>query len=122
MKSVHAPEGLDPDYVMRPTIRLLDRTETDGINPLASAMVEMRSDGRFLYEIGPLLTGMYDVAFSCPPYHRGHPSIRRAHAPWGARVCNATARSIFRLPKKLRQLYPESLAKDDLRHQRWDFA
>lgn len=25
MKSVHAPEGLDPDYILRPTVRLLDR-------------------------------------------------------------------------------------------------
>lgn len=104
MKSVHAPKGLDPDYIMRPTVRLLDRTETgsiagevsmalaaqadcmpavylynpgeapddneddgdmDSIDPIASAMVDMRNDGRYLYEIGPLLTGMYDVAFSC---------------------------------------------------------
>jgi hypothetical protein len=104
MKSVHAPEGLDPDYIMRPTIRLLDRTETgsiagevsmllatqtdcmpavylysageapddneddgemDSIDPIASAMVDMQNDGRYLYEIGPLLAGMYDVAFSC---------------------------------------------------------
>jgi hypothetical protein len=28
MKSVHAPKGLDPDYIMRPTIRLMDRTVT----------------------------------------------------------------------------------------------
>jgi hypothetical protein len=104
MKSVHAPEGLDPDYIMRPTIRLLDRTETgsiagevsmilatqadcmpavylydagdepddneddgetDSIDPLASSMVVMQNDGRFTYEIGPVLAGMYDVAFSC---------------------------------------------------------
>jgi hypothetical protein len=104
MKSVHSPEGLDPDYIMRPTVRLLDRTETgsiagevsmtlatqtgcmpavylynsgelpddneddgemDSIDPIASAMVNMQNDGRFLYEIGPLLTGFYDVAFSC---------------------------------------------------------
>jgi hypothetical protein len=104
MKSVHAPKGLDPDYIMRPTVRLLDRTETgsiagevsmtlatqadcmpavylynpgeapddneddgdmDSIDPIASAMVDMQNDGRYLYEIGPLLTGMYDVAFSC---------------------------------------------------------
>jgi hypothetical protein len=104
MKSVHAPKGQDPDYVMRPTVRLLDRTETgsiagevsmtlatqtdcmpavylynageapddneddgelDSIDPIASAMVELQGDGRYLYEIGPLLTGMYDVAFSC---------------------------------------------------------
>jgi len=105
MKSIHAPEGLDPDYIMRPTIRLLDRTETgsiagevsmlratqtgcmpavylyaageapddnendgemDSIDPIASAMVNMQNDGRYLYEIGPLLAGMmYDVAFSC---------------------------------------------------------
>lgn len=104
MKSVHAPEGLDPDYIMRPTIRLLDRTETgsvagevsmalatqadclpavylyhagdepddneddaetDSIDPIASAMVAMEDDGRFLYEIGPVLAGAYDVAFSC---------------------------------------------------------
>jgi len=104
MKSVHAPEGLDPDYIMRPTVRLLDRTETgsiagevsmllatqtdcmpavylyyadeapddnedddemDSIDPIASAMVAMQNDGRYLYEIGPILTGMYAVAFSC---------------------------------------------------------
>jgi len=104
MKSVHAPEGLDPDYIMRPTVRLLDRTETgsvagevsmalatqadcmpavylyntgdepddneddaetDSIDPIASAMVVMEDDGRFLYEIGPVLAGVYDVAFSC---------------------------------------------------------
>ena len=104
MKSVHAPQGLDPDYIMRPTIRLLDRTETgsiagevsmplatqaecmpavylynvgevpddneddgdtESIDPIASAMVAMQNDGRCLYEIGPILAGMYDVAFSC---------------------------------------------------------
>lgn len=104
MKSLHAPEGQDPDYIMRPTIRLLDRTETgsiagtvatelatqadcapavflfdegvgtddneddaatDSIDPIASAMVSMANDGSFLYEIGPVLAGAYDVAFSC---------------------------------------------------------
>jgi hypothetical protein len=104
MKSVHAPEGSDPDFIMRPTVRLLDRAETgsiagevsmliatqtdcmpavylynagevpddneddeemDSIDPIASAMVEMQNDGRYLYEIGPGLAGMYDVAFSC---------------------------------------------------------
>jgi hypothetical protein len=104
MKSVHAPTGLDPDYMMRPTIRLMDRTETgsisgevsmllatqtgcmpavylynagespddnedddemDSIDPIASAMVDMQNDGRYLYEIGPVRAGMYDVFFSC---------------------------------------------------------
>jgi len=104
MKSIHAPEGLDLDYIMRPTVRLLDRTETgsiagevsadlatqancmpavylyaagdtpddneddaelDSVDPIASAMVEMQNDGRFPWEIGPVLAGMYDVAFSC---------------------------------------------------------
>jgi hypothetical protein len=104
MKSVHAPEGLDPDYILRPTVRLLDRTETgsiagevnmtlatqagcmpavylystgdepddneddgemDSIDPIASSMVAMQNDGRFTYEIGPVLAGTYDVAFSC---------------------------------------------------------
>jgi hypothetical protein len=104
MKSIHAPEGLDPDYLMRPTVRLLDRTETgsiagevdaalaapadcmpavhlyypdelpddneddaeaDSIDPIASAMVELQNDGRYTYEIGPVLAGLYDVAFSC---------------------------------------------------------
>jgi hypothetical protein len=104
MKSVHAPEGLDPDYIMRPVVHLLDRTETgsiagevsmeiatqqecmaavylyeageipddneddaetDSVDPIASAMVEMQDDGRFVYEIGPVLAGLYDVAFSC---------------------------------------------------------
>jgi len=104
MKSVHAPAGLDPDYIMRPTVHLFDRTETgsiagevslglataagcmpavylynegevpddneedaemDSVDPVASAMVEMQNDGRFVYEIGPVLAGFYDVAFSC---------------------------------------------------------
>ena len=104
MKSIHAPDGLDPDYVMRPTIRLLDRTETgsiagevtmdlatqidcmpavylfiageipddneddletDSIDPIASSMVEMQNDGRYLYEIGPVIAGTYDLYFSC---------------------------------------------------------
>jgi len=104
MKSVHAPEGLNPDYILRPTIHLLDRTETgaisgevsmglatavdctpavflfgagetpddneddgdmDSVDPIASAMVTMRNDGTYGYEIGPLLAGSYDVAFSC---------------------------------------------------------
>ncbi|MDH4047091.1 MAG: DUF4382 domain-containing protein [Gammaproteobacteria bacterium] len=106
MKSVHAPKGLDPDYIMRPTIRLLDRAETgsiagevsallatqtdcmpavylynagespddneddgelDSIDPIASTMVSMQNDGRYLYEIGPVLAGMYDLSFSCDP-------------------------------------------------------
>ena len=104
MKSVHAPAGLDPDYILRPTVRLFDRVdtgsiagevgmelatqpdcmpavylynsgddpddneddgETDSVDPVASAMVEMQNDGRFVYEVGPLLAGLYDVAFSC---------------------------------------------------------
>lgn len=104
MKSVHAPEGLSPDYIMRPVVHLLDRTETgsiagevsteiatqqgcmaavhlydageipddneddaetDSVDPVASEMVEMQNDGRFVYEIGPVLAGLYDVAFSC---------------------------------------------------------
>lgn len=104
MRSVHAPEGMNPDYILRPTVRLLDRTETgsiagevslalatqtgcmaavylynageipddnendaetDSVDPIASAMVEMQNDGRFVYEIGPVLAGPYDVAFSC---------------------------------------------------------
>lgn len=104
MKSIHAPEGLDPDYLMRPTVHLLDRTETgsiagevdaalatltdcmpavhlyypdempddneddaeaDSIDPIASAMVSLQTDGRYTYEIGPVLAGLYDVVFSC---------------------------------------------------------
>lgn len=104
LKSIHAPVGLDPEYLMRPTIQLLDRTETgsiagtvdpalatqDGctpavylfypdevpddneddaesasIDPITSAMVHLQSDGRYTYEIGPVLEGLYDVAFSC---------------------------------------------------------
>lgn len=104
MKSIHAPAGLSPEYIMRPTVRLLDLTETgsiagevamelaaatdcmpavylyaagdapddneddgemDTIDPIASSLVEMHNDGRYLYEIGPLLAGTYDVAFSC---------------------------------------------------------
>jgi len=103
MKSVHGPQGLDPDYIMRPVVSLFDRTETgsiagevlslaaqdscmpavylyragdtpddnedddvaDSIDPITSAMVSMQGDGRYTYEIGPVLAGMYDVAFSC---------------------------------------------------------
>lgn len=104
MKSVRSPEGLDPDYILRPTVRLLDRSETgsiagevdaalasqpgcmpavhlyeagvepddneddgaeDSVDPIASAEVEMQGDGRFVYEIGPVVAGSYDVAFSC---------------------------------------------------------
>jgi hypothetical protein len=42
-----------------------DDGEMDSVDPITSAMVNMNNDGRYLYEIGPLLTGMYDVAFSC---------------------------------------------------------
>lgn len=104
MKSIHAPDGLDPEYLMRPTIQLLDRAETgsiagevdpalvaqaecmpavhlyypdevpddneadgeaDSIDPIGSAMVHLRDDGRYTYELGPVLAGLYDVAFSC---------------------------------------------------------
>jgi hypothetical protein len=104
MKSVHAPDGLDPDYILRPTVKLLDRTETgsiagvvdatlatqagcmpavylfdagdapddneaddeaDSVDPIASAMVHLQNDGSYRYEIGPVLTGVYDLAFSC---------------------------------------------------------
>jgi hypothetical protein len=104
MKSIHAPEGLDPDYIMRPVVHLLDRAETgsiagevdatlasqpdcmaavhlfypdevpddneadaeaDSIDPIASAMVHLQGDGSYTYEIGPVLAGPYDVAFSC---------------------------------------------------------
>ena len=104
MKSIHAPEGQDPAYVMRPVVHLLDRaeigsiagevdgslatqpgcmpavhlfyagevpddneadSESDSIDPIASAMVNLQGDGSFTYEIGPLLSGLYDVAFSC---------------------------------------------------------
>jgi hypothetical protein len=37
----------------------------DSIDPIASSMVAMQNDGRFTYEIGPVLAGTYDVAFSC---------------------------------------------------------
>lgn len=104
MNTIHGPPGLDPDYMMRPTVRLMDRVETGSIagevsaplataagcepavylydegivpddieddgddesaDPIASARVVMHSDGRFLYEIGPLLAGTYEAAFSC---------------------------------------------------------
>jgi hypothetical protein len=42
-----------------------DDGEPDSIDPLASSMVVMQNDGRFTHEIGPVLAGMYDVAFSC---------------------------------------------------------
>jgi hypothetical protein len=104
MKSVHDPEGLDPDYIMRPTIQLLDLAQTgsiagevgadlatadectptvhvfragdvpddneddgadDSVDPVASVDVTMQNDGRFLYEVGPILTGSYLVTFTC---------------------------------------------------------
>ena len=104
MKTIHAPPGLEPDYIMRPTVRLMDQTRTGSIagevmalamqtgcmpsvyvfetgvtpddieddaddpaeDPVAAAMVAMREeDGRFRYEVGPLLEGEYDVAFTC---------------------------------------------------------
>jgi hypothetical protein len=104
MKSVHDPEGLDPDYIMRPTIQLLDLAEVgsiagevamdlataegctptvhvfldgevpddneddgvdDSVDPVASVDVVMQNDGRFLYEVGPILTGSYLVTFTC---------------------------------------------------------
>jgi hypothetical protein len=42
-----------------------DDAEADSIDPIASAMVELQNDGRYTYEIGPVLAGLYDVAFSC---------------------------------------------------------
>jgi hypothetical protein len=104
MKSIHAPEGQDPAYIMRPVVHLLDRAETgsiagevdgslatqpgcmpavhlfypdevpddneddgesDSIDPIASAMVNLQGNGSYRYEIGPVLTGLYDVTFSC---------------------------------------------------------
>jgi hypothetical protein len=105
MKTIHAPPGLEPDYIMRPTVRLMDQTRTGSIagevslllatqagcvpsvyvfepgvapddieddaddpaeDPIAAAMVAMREeDGKFRYEVGPLLEGEYDVAFTC---------------------------------------------------------
>jgi hypothetical protein len=55
MKSVHAPEGLDPDYIMRPTIRLLDRTETGSIAGEVSMMLATQTDcmpAVYLYNAG----------------------------------------------------------------------
>ena len=31
MKTIHAPPGLAPDYIMRPTVRLMDRASTGSI-------------------------------------------------------------------------------------------
>jgi len=44
-----------------------DDGELDSIDPIASTMVSMQNDGRYLYEIGPVLAGMYDLSFSCDP-------------------------------------------------------
>ena len=42
-----------------------DVDPTDAVDPLASAIVSMDTDGIYRYEIGPLLPGMYDLYFSC---------------------------------------------------------
>ncbi len=39
MKSIHAPQGLDPDYLMRPVIHLLDRVETGSVAGEVSAVL-----------------------------------------------------------------------------------
>ncbi|MBT8098113.1 MAG: DUF4382 domain-containing protein [Gammaproteobacteria bacterium] len=104
MRSIRSPQGLDPDYIMRPTIRLHDRLETgsivgsvspnlagapdcmpavyvytagdtpddyeddapgDSVDPVASAIVKMHGGGNYTYEVGPLVAGTYNVAFSC---------------------------------------------------------
>ena len=104
MSSVHDPQGINPEYILRPTIRLTDRVEAgsiagivatdlataeqclpavylfasgdqpddledddpmDSVDPIASAMVSMQNDGSYRYEIGPVIEGTYDLAFSC---------------------------------------------------------
>lgn len=55
MKSIHAPEGLDPDYLMRPTIRLFDRTETGSIAGEVSLVLATQADcapAVYLYNAG----------------------------------------------------------------------
>lgn len=107
MQSITAPPGLDPDVILRPTIRLVNNVEVgtlagdvanelatavdcepsvyvfnDGVmpnaittdvedpeDPVATAMVDaqMNADGTttYHYEIGFLLTGSYEAAFTC---------------------------------------------------------
>jgi len=42
-----------------------DDGAADSADPVASATVGLQDDGRYTYEIGPLLTGLYDAAFTC---------------------------------------------------------
>ncbi len=44
MKSIHAPKGLDPDYIMRPVIHLLDRVETGSVAGEVSAVLATAED------------------------------------------------------------------------------
>lgn len=107
MKSITAPPGLDPDVVLKPTIRLVDNVEVgtlsgvvandlanatgctpavyvfdDGVtpneidpdgndpnDPVATAVVneQVNGDGTstFHYEVGFLVAGNYEAAFTC---------------------------------------------------------
>ncbi len=107
MQSVTTPPGLDPDVILKPTIRLVNNVEAgtlaglvanelatavdcdpsvyvfdDGVmpnaittdsddpdDPVATAMVneQMNNDGTttYHYEIGFLLAGSYEAAFTC---------------------------------------------------------
>lgn len=107
MKSITAPPGLDPDVVLKPTIRLVNNVEVgtlsglvandlatatdcepavfvfdDGVTPnetsgdgtdpndvVATAMVHEQDNGdgtsTFHYEVGFLLEGNYEAAFTC---------------------------------------------------------
>lgn len=107
MRSVTAPPGLNPDVILKPTIRLVDNVEvgtllgvvhndlatatdcapavyvfddgvtpneitadgTDADDPVAAAVVNEQDNGdgtsTFHYEIGFLLAGNYEAAFTC---------------------------------------------------------
>lgn len=44
MKSIHAPTGLDPDYILRPVVHLLDRAETGSIAGQVDAALASQPD------------------------------------------------------------------------------
>ena len=51
-------EGVTPDDIE-------DDADDPAEDPVASAMVKMRNDGSYFYEVGPILEGSYDITFSC---------------------------------------------------------
>ena len=79
MKSITAPPGLDPDVVLKPHIRLVDNIEVgalrgtvstdlagaEGCEPAVRRCSLSTLTLGYEYEIGHLLTGSYEAAFSC---------------------------------------------------------